>query len=59
MPIVPDSRTTRQTQTMMKDILSNNSSTLANKKIDALKKKLEAATDWNEKCDIDAQIEEP
>ena len=60
MPIVSDSRTTLEAKhkTMMKDILSNNSSTLANKKIDALKKKLEAATDWNEKCDIDAQIEE-
>lgn len=60
MPIVTDTRTTLEAKhkTMMKDILSNASSNGANKKIEALRAKLKRTNDWNERCEIDSQIEE-
>ncbi len=60
MPIVSDSRTTLEAKhkNMMKDILSNTRTKSTGKKIQELRERLGRTKDWNERCDIDAQIEE-
>jgi len=59
MPIISDSRTTLEAKhkSVVKNLLTQDNIQQKMTKIDTLKKRLQESISWNEKCDIDAQIE--
>lgn len=58
MPIISDTRTTLEAKhkSVVKNLLSHDNVHEKREKMEALRKKLDDATTWEERCDIDSQI---